>query len=429
MDPRYPSYPKATAAGRETALAVEHLEPHLAYTVRAFPKKQRRHVWERTVQADARGRAEWPETFPEPGEYLLDLIAPRAERPTTTARVFALPDDLAPRLPWRGDFHIHTHYSGGSQPQMSPTEFAVRGRELGLDVLAITDHDLHTPSLEAIAGVARLGLNLACLMGEEVSFADNWHMLAIGARCGISDLFQTDAAQAEVAALAASRAKDALAGGLRGDEYAPVRWVVDAIHRHGGRAFLAHPYWVSRRGFHLDIRLYDQLMADGVLDGVELLGDVAYEDNLLSVAHYQGLLMQGYRLPVIGCSDTHGTDHTFGCYWTMIWVAEPSGEGALRAIQDGYSVACSTVGPTGRHEGLRAYGAVRLVELALYLEREFFPLHDALCREEARLALETLFGETDRRAEMTACRARMMALYQHCFPSATAPCTPRLPAV
>lgn len=414
MDNRYLFFPQVAVINQATRIECQGLEPGTLYRVSGFAKRNSGPCWERELRADSEGQLRWVETFPASDEYMLDLYAAGAQRPVTTGHIFALPPDLAYRRPLRCDFHIHTYYSDGHQ---SPTEMAIRGRELGLDLLAITDHDCYPPSQEAIAGAKRLGLNLICLPGEEVSF-ETWDMLSIAADVGIKELFETAEAQAEIAHLAEELAGRKLAGGLRAEEYAPVRWVVQAIHRHGGQAFLCHPYWVlSSRRYHLDMRLYDQLVADAEFDGVELLGEVRYEDNLLSIAHYQGLVASGQRIPIIGCSDTHDREHYYGCYWTIVFAKEPTAKGALAAIADGYSVACSTVGPTGKQEGLRIYGPLDLVEYALFLEREFFPLHDALCREEAQSAYATYRGEKSPPTKDADWSGKMARLYSHSFPT------------
>jgi hypothetical protein len=411
MDARYQLFPKVVAPEPETALEIESLNPDAAYLVSGLPLRARRQIWTRELRTDSEGRLRWTERFPFTGEYLLDIYAQGARRAVATAHLYAAPPDLARRLPLRCDFHIHTYYSDGHQ---SPVEMAVRGRELGLDALAITDHNRHLPSKEAVAGVEQLGLNLICLPGEEVSFPD-WHMLAVSTRAAVWERYNSDEGTAEIAALEAALADKKLAGGLTAAEYAPIRWAVESIHRHGGRAFLAHPYWISERGRHLDIRFYEQLVAEGVLDGVELIGDVDYEDNLLSVAHYQGLLEKGYRLPILGNSDTHDAAHTFGGHWSIAFVEEMSSAGLLQAIQKRYSVACTLITPAKQRDALRVYGPVEMVEYALFLSREFYPLHLRICEEEARHASAALLGDETAKQGLAACRDQMATLYRRSF--------------
>lgn len=392
-------------------MEIEGLEPGASYLLSGFSKRKGGKVWQRELQADDKGRLRWLEIFPDPDEYLLDILAPGARRPVTTSHLFALPPEIAGRLPLRCDFHIHTYYSDGRQ---SPTEMAIRGRELGLDVLAITDHNRNHPSSEAIAGVQRLGLNLICLPGEEISFP-NWHLLSIAAPMDIYAYSETDQGKAEIAAVENELAQATLAPGLTPSDYAPLKWAIRTVHRLGGRAFLAHPYWEAERRYHLNLSLYDQLVRDAECDGIELLGDVDFADNLLSVAHYQELLSKGRRMPIIGCSDTHNREHRFGGHWTIAFAEELSGEAVLDAIALGHSVACSVLGPTGERAGLRVYGPLPLVEYAFFLEREFFPLHDAICQEEAQLAYAAFWTQTNSCAALADCARKMERLYRRCF--------------
>ncbi len=405
---RYSISPQVAVLGRETTLEAKTFAPDAPYLLSAFPTRCRQRVWQRELRADAQGRLCWREMFTEPGEYLLDLFALDARRPAATFSLYVLPESLAGLWPLRGDFHLHTYYSDGRQP---PVEMAVRARELGLDVIAITDHNRYTPSLEAIAHVRRLGLPLICLPGEEVSFG-NWHMLSLGASAAIWDRYNDAQGQAEVAAQETGLETASLREELTATEYALIKWAVGAIHRAGGLACLAHPYWVCDRGRHLDRRFYDQLVAEREIDAVELLGDVDYPDNLLSIAHYQELLYRGYRLPVLGNSDAHHVAHTFGHHWTLLLVAEPTAAGVLQAIQEGHSAACTSVGPQGERDGLRIYGPLELVEYAYFLAREFFPAHDALCQQEAALGYATLRGETILPEAWAQCQQEMKDLYQ-----------------
>jgi hypothetical protein len=132
------------------------------------------------------------------------------------------------------------------------------------------------------------------------------------------------------------------------------------------------------------------------LDGIELLGDVEWEDNLLSVARYDAL-DTSQKPPILGNSDTHWTEHTYGGYWSLVWVDQVEQAALLQAIQDHFSVACARMPAVypkrKRGSQLLAFGPFKLVELGLFLERHYFPEHDRLCQLEARLAWRLLAGE------------------------------------
>jgi hypothetical protein len=164
--------------------------------------------------------------------------------------------------------------------------------------------------------------------------------------------------------------------------------------------------------------MYDRVLAEGILDGLELLGDVKYENNVRSLARYLDYRAAGHEIPILSSSDTHRAEHTYGVYWTLVLAEESSPQGVLDAIADGWSVACTTVKPVDLHrraDELQAFGSFELVDYAYYLEQQFYPLHDALCVEEASLAHRAWCGEALSPDTMPTLKARMEALYSRCW--------------
>jgi hypothetical protein len=373
---------------QSVTLVVQGLEPDTPYTVRSRSRRQHGPGTERTLASNRQGTLAIKGAYLLRGEYLLDILR---ETHLTRLSFYVAPPELWMRRPLRCDFHIHTHYSDGNS---SPARMAVRARELGLDVAVITDHNRYAPSLIAMDEVKRLGLNLITGPGEEVS-GPNWHIVAIGASRAIYELgvqglfFQGD----------------------REWQYEALRWAICTTQKYGGRAYLAHPYWSVERGFHLPSSWYDQVLEEGILDGIELLGDVKHENNLRSLARYLDFRATGRDIPILGNSDTHGSEHTFGTYWTLVFAEEPTLEGVLCAIEDRWSVACSTAG----RASIAAYGSFELVDYAYWLEEQFFPEHDRLCAREAALAMETLRGSEIPEGTMSGCRAALADLYTNCW--------------
>jgi predicted metal-dependent phosphoesterase TrpH len=76
----------------------------------------------------------------------------------------------------RCDPHIHTTYSDGLGTPRQVVEAAVA---LGLDVIAITDHDSVQGALEARDFVAREGYPIDVIVGTEVTTARGVHVLAL----------------------------------------------------------------------------------------------------------------------------------------------------------------------------------------------------------------------------------------------------------
>jgi predicted metal-dependent phosphoesterase TrpH len=120
----------------------------------------------------------------------------------------------------RADLHIHTNFSDGWP---GPVEVVRRGRRLGLDVIAVTDHDTIEGALWAADYANRSGAGPHVIVGEEVTTRQG-HVVG---------LFLDKRIRPGQSAAA----------------------TVAAIHEQGGIAFAAHPFWRTQsqargRGVH-----------------------------------------------------------------------------------------------------------------------------------------------------------------------------------
>jgi hypothetical protein len=343
------------------------LEPKKACRVVILPVRDPTLRFETQAAADAAGQLSWSQPVGWLGEAAFEVYQGKGVRPLAELHAYAIRPEWANRRPLRGDFHMHTTYSDGRH---SVAEMVLRGRELGLDVLAVTDHNYYPASQEAIELARQGGLGLLCLPGEEVT-APNWHLISINAS----------------GAVGWTRDRDGYEGMLS---------TIQMIHDKGGKAYLAHPYWTYRNQSHLPWADYERALADGAIDGIELLGDCIWEENLRSVVRY-GELPPGQRYPVLGNSDAHTREHTLGVYWTFLLAQDSSPEGVLQAIADGASAACASISLAPRgypaHARLMAFGPLEMVDLAIFLDREYFPRHDELCRREVELVHRRLSGD------------------------------------
>jgi len=411
-------YPKVVRRGRETEIRVEGIypgmrfDPERRYIIRLFSKVDKREEISFEIKPEDEGRLSFAYDFKTPGEYRFDLFVEGAHRPIGTFGLFSLEGELLSLRPFKGDMHIHTFYSDGAE---SPIYMAVRGKELGLDFIAITDHNKYEPSVEAIREAERIGLDMLLIPGEEVSTRESCgHILSINASGWVAGLMEEiERYDAEVSSIAAELEGRELVKGLTPRKYAHAVWVVRKIRELGGFAVIAHPYWVASRRFDLDRRVYEQLLEDGLYDAVELLGDVASEDNFLSVARFMDELQRGRRPPIIGNSDTHRAHgHTYGRYWTVVFAEELSVEAVLGAIKDHRSVACER--PQGQN--LRVFGPFELVEYTYFLDRELFPIHDGICALEGKLFMRVLEGKEGAiMGELEALKRELKGFYERYF--------------
>lgn len=364
-------FPLVFRVGQETEFVVEPKSatqrlPEGEYRCYVHPKTSSGGPVAVPAEWGSDGRVRFRYTAEARGEISLLLEFPGGRRHRLT-NVFALEPEMAGLLPLRGDFHTHTWHSDG---RSSPGDLLEAGWALGLDFMAITDHDNRAGTEEALSVAERLPILV--LPGEEVSF-DRGHLVAVGTRAAVGGRDSGPAVEAELARIQAEL-------GERGEDedfaqrYAKAVWAARRIRSLGGLAILAHPFWVTGGEFHLDRLVGRQLCLDGEVDAVELIGEVEFEDNLLSVAQYMEFLREGRSLPVVGNSDTHGVSHTLGWYWTVVFAESLDAESVIAAVKAGRSVACIRM----PGESLGIYGPLELVEYAYFLSRHYFPVQDRL---------------------------------------------------
>ena len=263
----------------------------------------------------------------------------------------------------RIDLHTHSSVSDGTD---TPAELVRKARVVGLDVVALTDHDTFDGLDEAAAEGERLGIRV--VRGMELSCSrrgNSVHVLAYGAdpaspglaaemarvrdgRLGrlagvLAKLAElgVPVSEAEVMAqvgdspsVGRPHIADALieAGHVRDRQEAFDRFLadggpahvhrytievdrgIDLVHESGGLAVIAHP-WGRGREYVLPSSVLQALARDHGLDGIEVDHqdhDFETRQRLRTVAASAGLL-------ATGASDYHGVgklDHELGCNTT-----------------------------------------------------------------------------------------------------------------
>jgi len=263
----------------------------------------------------------------------------------------------------RIDLHTHSLVSDGTD---KPAELVRKAHAVGLDVVALTDHDTFDGLDEAAAESERLGILL--VRGMELSCSrggDSVHVLAYGvdpanpalaaemARVRDGRLGRLAGVLAKLAELGVlvSEAEvmaqvgdspsvgrphiaDALikAGHVRDRQEAFDRFLADGgpahVHRYtievergielvhdaGGLAVIAHP-WGRGREYVLPSRVLEALARDHGLDGIE----VDHQDHDSETRERLRALADGLGLLATGASDYHGVgklDHDLGCNTT-----------------------------------------------------------------------------------------------------------------
>ena len=150
----YDVYPKVFLGDREKTVTVKPLGINTAfakdkaYTVEVLKVNQgNARVWpERSGRAtlsvtpDADGCLRVTAYFEGEGEYYLNIND--GDRRLATLPVYCLAEDMAGRIPQRGDLHVHTCRSDGHD---DPVNVVSNYRGHGYDFMVISDHNRYYP--------------------------------------------------------------------------------------------------------------------------------------------------------------------------------------------------------------------------------------------------------------------------------------------
>lgn len=323
------------------------------------------------------------------------------ERTAMLFRLYALEKDLYGLVPLKGDTHLHSFYSDGHQ---DPPLSAIRGRRRGDDFLALTDHQVYEGSLAAIEALKDSGTGLLLCPGEELHlpqrpefirpYHDIWHKLPwveraipihlvnFGGRFSVNDYAYSnpDRYFREIAAYEKNLPQDLPPV----DRFccAAAEWAFDKIREGGGLAVYPHPYWRAGSRRAVTEAMHQTLMARGKFDAFETVNTGCDHDfNMVAMAEYSRQCALGRRYAVLGGADGHNADRDDGWPYTIVLAENLSKEAIIEAVRKHRS--CSVMPEDARPPIVT--GEVRLVRLAYFLLKFFFPDHDEACALEGRL--------------------------------------------
>ena len=325
--------------------------------------------------------------------------------------LYAVEADLFAYRPWKGDFHIHSCRSDGRE---SPVYVASNYRRHGFDFFALTDHHRYGPSLEVIEAFKKLETNFKVYPGEEVHPPRNCvHQVNFGGSFSVNDLHrQTEQYEKEVAEIQKNLDIPYL------DEhdrycYASSKWCFQKIQEGGGIAIFSHPYWITGDHYNVSEALQRAFFEKCEFDAFELIGGfwvTQAEANSLQVSRWSEERAKGRKIPVVGVSDSHGTQDTglFDWYYSLVFAPTCEFPDLRAAIKDERSVAVNWI----ENQAPQLHGPFRYVKFAYFCLREILPLHHEECAEEGRLMLK-YFGGDESAAKMIAlCKNRVADLYK-----------------
>jgi hypothetical protein len=313
-------------------------------------------------------------------EHKLELIIPNQE--TIEFRIYSVEKELWSLQALKGDLHMHTTRSDGKE---EPGFVSSMCRQIGLDFMAITDHGQYEPSLEAIDLYKDLHLDLKMFPGEEVHGKNNAvHIINFGGNFSINTWMREHPNKLNEAI----EQKKAQIHGVNDEqsrfEIACSEVIFDKIREAQGLGIFCHPYWQIHSGYYISEEVTSYMLKHQPYDAYEVIGGYhpyEQESNTLQIARYYEERALARAVPIVGVSDAHGCfNELFGWFYTIVFAKSSLKEDLVEAIKSCRSVAVSAI----PNQSPQPVGPFELVMFSLFLMREVFPLHDALCKEEGQ---------------------------------------------
>ena len=402
---KYRVIPRLVRSGVPTTVTVTPLGPSLRfddkteYTVRFIPKEIYHDTFiDRPAQFDSvklypqNGVLTVTYTFYEEQEWVLSVQSAEEEEKKAKPRefhVYSLFDDLYERNPYRGDLHVHSTGSDGSEEAFV---VAANYRKEGFDFMAMTDHSNWWTSDAIQKTYADVPLGLKLFHGEEVHLGTIIHIVSFNADHSITDYYR--AHTEEIRAQLQEEAKKLnTPWGVDPYEYAYRKWICEQIRAAGGMCIVPHPFWIHKPHiYNMNSRMLEYIFTTGTCDAFELTGGQTVEENNFQTNFYHEMRAKGVDIPICGSSDSHGTDRAiyFGVSKTILFAKDKEYESIRGAILDHYSVAVEEE----YGEQIRIHGHYRMVKYARFLIDYYFPGHDELCVQEGILMREYAMGDS-----------------------------------
>ena len=322
--------------------------------------------------------------------------------------VYSLYPDLYNRRPLKGDLHIHSLVSDGSE---SPSLVATEYRRAGYDFISITDHNVYHGSEKAEKDFD-FETDFKMLVGEEIhnGYVGFFHMVNIGGAYSINDIYINEPERVNREAMALE-AEVHVPENVDKKEYLHRVWLYREIKKSGGFAIYPHPYWTVGHHYHTETKMSEYIMKNGLCDAFEVLGGCTPKELNMQVALYNELRAEGVRIPVVGSTDSHSVLNASMHFKNASTVVFAENDDIIGAIAENMSVAVETY----QTETPRAYGPFRLVKYVHFLLENYYPVHDVLCSSSAEAILGYIRGEKELKSTVEILEKRIPAFEKKFF--------------
>lgn len=369
------------------------------------------------VTPDEKGCFKFNFTAPKEGEYFVRVRNEENDE-IVKLSVYALEPDLACRYPLKGDLHVHTSCSDGTE---APEVVCANYRKLGYDFIVITDHHFYFPSLDAQKAYKDTDIAMCIIQGEEVHLPGNEvHIVNAGGLFSVNGLLKEDynykltngsidgrRLNADVnppdvmtdeefnkeidALIEKLNAEDPIPANVNARWYACCVWAFEKIKEAKGVGIFAHPYWTPYL-FQISEPFTRYMLKKHPFDAFEVLGgELYYHQNGLQSALYYDEYREGRIHPIVGSTDSHGsTEHNKGvtpCH-TIVFAEKNESEYIVSAIKARYSIAVDTIS-----KEYRLVGEYRLQKYATFLVENYFPVLEKSAINEGSLMFDYVNGD------------------------------------
>lgn len=309
----------------------------------------------------------------------------------TKIAMYAVEPDLYELRPLKGDLHTHTYYSDG---QDGLAMIASDYREEGFDFFSLTDHNRMYTSKLVPELYKDVQTDLCVIPGEEVHTPGTvLHIVHVGGGESVCNKYIHDGKTFEKQVAEIEKTLENAPQQYR-HRMALAKWACDEIHKAGGLAIFAHPYWVSNI-YNVSKEFVSLLFDMKIFDAFEVMGGLGYRENNLQAALWIDQLQKGNNIPVVGSSDSHNHDFSkdvFARRFTIAFAKDNTSEAIMEAVKNGYSVAAEL--PKEGETEVRFYSSsLRLVLFCHFLWDNYFNETWRLCIGEGILMRRYAQGE------------------------------------
>jgi len=391
-----------------------------------------RPEWEKIELKRGDGEATFKMKFHGEGWHTFRLGKPDAKwqfapKEHKEFMLYSLKPDLFALRPWKGDIHQHSIRCGHAK--LEPKVIPAYNRLVGFDFMALSEHWRQAASVEAIEAAKPWKCGLELFTGEEFhSPATTLHSVAVGHRFGINAWRDQNLKEFNRRVEEEKKKPIYRQYGLNEHELheAAISMVLYQVGREQGAKLIAysHPTGYSRpnrtedppenyRRFMLDNADYDALELPNVATSSFRVSTGVADRLMLMNALTVEQMAKPRDFSLVAASDNHNQKVPyFGKVYTVIFAKACDVESFAAAVKDHRSLALRN----SLHEQYLIFGPPRLMKYQQFLERFYWPGHDALCRKQGELLLKLAEqGDASVLPEVEKLAAAIQAYRENCF--------------